>query len=266
LPQIAILSGAVQSIASAVGILATGIPLGGAANDAVFATGQLATAIKLLAAAVENSASSGALTPTPAALSGLSQEQSTASAVLNTAIKLTADADAVAQASGDIQISTIDLAGEAITESTARGSITHGDGSDLPDIDPTSIVLVIEPRRTSWRQLFTKTVYLGFDNPVQIAITQSLTPLNFSAVVRMQLYLVRDGIAHVVDTNVSPDAIDWYSDGGGIVNFSLSGLQIEAGIYEATLIAFDPAHDHGQVLIEPNTAKLNFQFIQAVAA
>ncbi len=99
----------------------------------------------------------------------------------------------------------------------------------------------------------TEIVYSGHDNPCSITISQDGVAMNFAAVTRMTLSL--RGHATLLDSAVDANLIDW-SAGSGVVSFDLGGASIPAGIYNATLVAYDALHLDGQVLAHAAGAQL----------
>lgn len=94
----------------------------------------------------------------------------------------------------------------------------------------------------------TEIVYSGHDNKASIVVSQDGVPMDFAAVTRMTLAL--RGLGVVADTDIDSDLIVW-SVGGGAIEFDLGGIDVAAGLYQATLVAYDPLHTNGQVLADP---------------
>lgn len=104
----------------------------------------------------------------------------------------------------------------------------------------------------------TEIVYRGHDNKASVIVSQDGQPMDFDAVERMTLALRgHDGL---IDSDNDADAIDW-SEGGGKIVFALGPFDIKPGTYDATLVAYDPAHPAGQVIAHPSGVQLTFRVI-----
>lgn len=92
-------------------------------------------------------------------------------------------------------------------------------------------------------------VYLGRDNRAAIAVLQDsdggLAPVDFSGVTRMVVNLSN---GDVIDSASDAGAIDWLK-GEGVIEFIFGALLLNAGVSVAELIAYDPVHPLGQVLV-----------------
>lgn len=104
--------------------------------------------------------------------------------------------------------------------------------------------------------MISELIYLGRDNENELIIQQDGNPVDLSGVTRMLLQF--EGSAVVVDS-LTFDGIDWTSD--GLVKLRLGMLPIKPSKYMATLIAFDPIHDDGQVIFHAAEGRMQFWFV-----
>jgi hypothetical protein len=104
----------------------------------------------------------------------------------------------------------------------------------------------------------TEIVYRGHDNKASITVSMDGEPMDFSAVTRMTLELQGQGV--VADSDVDAGLIDW-SAGDGLVEFDLGAIDLARGSYEAILVAYDNAHQAGQVIAHPSGERLSFKFV-----
>lgn len=88
-------------------------------------------------------------------------------------------------------------------------------------------------------------VYNGYDNKITLQISQVVNNvsehLDFSGVDSMELLLPDS------DQTITT-GIDW-SAGNGVVRFNLGDAGLTKGHHPARLIAFDPLHPDGQVIL-----------------
>lgn len=91
-------------------------------------------------------------------------------------------------------------------------------------------------------------VYPGRDRPSQITVKLNGVAVDFTATTRM-LLTFRE-VATVADTAIDASLIDW-TQGGGVIIFKLNGLGLAAGLYTASLFAYDGTHPNGQPIIRP---------------
>jgi len=101
-----------------------------------------------------------------------------------------------------------------------------------------------------------ETVYKTFDNVNSIQVLKDSVAVDFSAVTRMKV--IFQGSETVVDSSVDAAAIDW-DDGGGVINFTFGDVALD-GERKATLVAYDPAHTSGQIILDANIHALTFNF------
>jgi len=106
--------------------------------------------------------------------------------------------------------------------------------------------------------MITELFFLGRDNENVLEITADGKPLDFSGVTRMVMKF--RGSQTVVDSALNPEMIEW--DSQGRVMLRLGELQIIPSKYRATLIAYDPAHDDGQVIFHYEEEKVICWFIR----
>lgn len=106
--------------------------------------------------------------------------------------------------------------------------------------------------------MITEPFYLGRDNENVLEITVDSAPADFSGVTRMVMQF--RGSEAVVDSAVNPEMIAW--DAQGRVLLRLGQLQINPSKYPATLIAYDPTHDDGQVIFHHTEEKVRCWFIR----
>lgn len=104
--------------------------------------------------------------------------------------------------------------------------------------------------------MITEMIFLGRDNENELDILQDGEPADFSGITRMLLTF--EGSPVVVDSLTNP-GIDWTPDGR--VMLRLGELDIAPSKYLATLIAYDPVHDDGQVLFHAAQGRLQFWFV-----
>lgn len=98
-------------------------------------------------------------------------------------------------------------------------------------------------------------VYRGHDNVVQLtlsaydATTDRIVPLDFSAVTRMVLVFPTTVPVIAFDSAVTAGVIEW--DGApGVVTLNIQAYALPVGVYPTQLIAYDPAHTNGLVLVD----------------
>jgi hypothetical protein len=98
-------------------------------------------------------------------------------------------------------------------------------------------------------------VYRGHDNVVELQLTRyddqtrRLVPIDFTPVTRMVLIFDTVEPPIVFDSQAVSGMIDWQR-GNGVIRFDITQYALPVGIYQAQLIAFDPAHANGQVVID----------------
>lgn len=93
-------------------------------------------------------------------------------------------------------------------------------------------------------------VFDGFDNTATIQIDLDGVPLDFSAVTRMTLGL-RGYDTPIADSDIDPTTIVWTAGDGAVV-FTLGHLDVQPGVYQGILVAYDALHPAGQVLAHPS--------------
>lgn len=102
-------------------------------------------------------------------------------------------------------------------------------------------------------------VYRNRANANTIVLRQDGELIDFTPVTRMVVMF--NGSAAVVDSDSDSSLIDW-STGNGAIVFKLNTFDIiERIALAATLIAYDPLHAAGQVLVHAREKKLYFQFV-----
>lgn len=110
-------------------------------------------------------------------------------------------------------------------------------------------------------------VYRGRDNTVEARFTQydpvlrKDVPLDFSTTTRMVLTFPTVTPVIVFDSQLIPDVIDW-SGGNGLVVFDITGYALPVGVYQASLIAYDPEHDDGLVVVDSADFGVNQQMLE----
>lgn len=104
--------------------------------------------------------------------------------------------------------------------------------------------------------MITEMVFLGRDNENELVIQQDGEAVDFTGITRMVLSF--KGSPVVVDSLTSP-GISWTNDGR--VQLRLGELDIAPSKYTATLVAYDPIHDDGQVLFHAAQGRMQFWFV-----
>lgn len=104
--------------------------------------------------------------------------------------------------------------------------------------------------------MITEMVFLGRDNENELIIEQDGQAIDLTGVTRILLSF--EGSEVVVDS-LTFAGIEWTSDGH--VKLRLGSLDIAPSKYPATLIAFDPVHDDGQVLFHAAQSRVEFWFV-----
>lgn len=101
-------------------------------------------------------------------------------------------------------------------------------------------------------------VYDGFDNQNTIRVSELvdgvLTPFDFSGVTGLELYLP------ALDLTITTGIQAGNSD--GVVTFTLGDQNLPKNTYLARLIAFDPLHPNGQILVHELSGSLLFRVIK----
>jgi hypothetical protein len=110
--------------------------------------------------------------------------------------------------------------------------------------------------------MITEMVFLGRDNENELIIelqdeVGNLSAANFTGVTRMVLSF--EGTDAVVDSATDNVAINWTSDGH--VSLRLGAIVIPPSKYMATLVAFDPVRDDGQVVFHSAEGRVQFWFV-----
>lgn len=110
--------------------------------------------------------------------------------------------------------------------------------------------------------MITELVFLGRDNENELIIETlgadgNTVPADFGGVTRMVLSFA--GSAAVVDSDTDNVSINWTAD--GFVSLRLGEFGITPSKYMATLVAYDPAHDDGQVIFHAAEGRVQFWFI-----
>lgn len=130
---------------------------------------------------------------------------------------------------------------------------------EMIDIDPELITIDANAYYND-KQPYTKVVYLGRDNAALIEIFYDGSPIDLQAVNQIKMQLV--GTDVIVDSNDSPDYIQW-TPGSNVIKFKIGTFPgLPYGIYPVELVLFDPLHDDGQAIAGPGLPLLMFDFIQ----
>ena len=89
-----------------------------------------------------------------------------------------------------------------------------------------------------------ETLYLGYDNGIDLTLKADDVAVDLSSVTRM---ILRDvACTWEVDSTTSPGAFDW-SAGGGVISLILGDEPITPGAYSCWLIVYDPTNTDGVV-------------------
>lgn len=98
-------------------------------------------------------------------------------------------------------------------------------------------------------------VYNGFDNQNTVRISEMvngvITPFDFTGVTSLELYIPQ------LNTTISSGVQGGNSD--GVVTFTLGDKNLTKGVYLARLVAFDPLHPNGQILVHELSGALRFR-------
>lgn len=89
----------------------------------------------------------------------------------------------------------------------------------------------------------TETVYLGYDNTIDLILKADGVAVDLSSVTRITL----DFDGTIVDSDVSADAFDWNTGTTGKISLSLGQETISVGTYNVQLVVYDPDNTHGVV-------------------
>lgn len=100
-------------------------------------------------------------------------------------------------------------------------------------------------------------VYDGFDNQNTIRVSEVVngvaTPFDFTGVTSLELYL--PGLDQTITTGIQAGNSD------GVVTFTLGSQSLPKGSYLARLVAFDPLHPNGQILVHEFSGSLIFRVL-----
>ena len=89
----------------------------------------------------------------------------------------------------------------------------------------------------------TETVYLGYDNTVDLLLKADGEAQDLSSVTKMTLEVDET----TIDSDTSPDAFDWAPGVTGKVILDLGAESLSEGTYRATLTVYDPTNANGIV-------------------
>lgn len=103
-------------------------------------------------------------------------------------------------------------------------------------------------------------VYKGADNPVSAVFYVDLRPLVMQQVNRvvLKLYTLDGDLAATFDTDINSSVMEVGENTNvspatyNKINFNLNDSEL-SGMYNATIIIYDPLHTDGQVIAHPNS-------------
>lgn len=105
-----------------------------------------------------------------------------------------------------------------------------------------------------------KDIYLDKDNPTIVTFYKDGAVIDFTTMTRYVVNFRENAL--VVDTNEIAFSGLITGNNLGVVNFVFGGLTIPEGTYTIELIAYDPSHDDGQIIVSYDH-DLKFRFIEA---
>lgn len=115
-----------------------------------------------------------------------------------------------------------------------------------------------QPAGAQRRRTVVEVVYLGRDNPIAIQLSEDGQVLDLSGITRMTLEVAGHGV--VVDSAENSSGIIWEGP-DGVIRMNLGDAEVPPGVYAATIVAYDPLHPDGQVLVHPCGASLTLRFV-----
>ena len=114
-------------------------------------------------------------------------------------------------------------------------------------------------------------VYRGHDNTVEVTLydyneTQRKdVPLDFSAVTRMVLAFPTTQPVLAFDSAITAGVIDW-DVAPGTIRFNIQQYALPVGGYPAQIIAFDPSHPNGLVIVDENLRPVAFEVREVMSS
>ena len=114
-------------------------------------------------------------------------------------------------------------------------------------------------------------VYRGHDNTVEVTLydyneTQRKdVPLDFSAVTRMVLAFPTTQPVLAFDSAITAGVIDW-DVAPGTIRFNIQQYALPVGGYPAQIIAFDPGHPNGLVIVDENLRPVAFEVREVMSS
>lgn len=114
-------------------------------------------------------------------------------------------------------------------------------------------------------------VYRGHDNTVEVTLydynetARRDEPLDFSAVTRMVLAFPTTQPVIAFDSAVTAGVIDW-DVAPGTIQFNIQQYALPVGGYPAQVVAFDPAHPNGLVIVDETLRPVTFEVREVLSS